>query len=86
MTGYEKVSFLKFEAAGESWYVTEWFNSSGGPEHSWVAVVKVGEPSNSGYVCVHSGRWISGGFEMYPKEKAAIVDYLRANPLPGDGE
>lgn len=86
MSGYEKVSFLKFEAAGQSWHVTGWFNSVGGPEHSWVDVERAYGDRDGGRVCVESGRWIRDGYTMYPEEKSAIVEYLRANHLPGETE
>ena len=77
MAGYGKVSFLKFEAAGQSWYVSVGVDC--------VHVHQASEPMVAGCVCPETGEWTSDN-GLFACEKSAIVDYLRANPLPGGSE
>lgn len=84
MSGYEKVSFLKFEAAGESWYVTGWHVSET-PGHSWADIQHQDDDTVSCRVSLDDWQVVGGGHFMRSNEKSAIVEYLRANPLPGDG-
>jgi hypothetical protein len=94
MSGYEKVSLLKFEAAGQSWYVTDYGRGTTAfgenPELAYVEIEEVRKDSQEdshkeGCVCPSTGEW-SWDNEIGPEEKAAIVEYLRANPLPGETE
>ena len=88
MSGYEKVSFLKLEAAGQSWHIV----SHGLVRRELrVEVEEVQKNSQEdshkyGVVDVDSGCWIEVSDSLDIEEQAAIVDYLRANPLPGEIE